>query len=249
MKEAVLLILLFSGIYIVIDKLFFFVANDALRTLLVYACMLFFFLWLVKNKIKNRNIDKKQVQLGKIRWDVFAFLCIGTILCKFVPMHISLLDVPFDNALISQIEETFFLNIVCYCFFAPFLEELVFRGLILYHLFRCYSPLIAILLSALIFGIMHVSYPVPTFLFGILSGLTYYYTSNLTYCILLHSFANLISQLLKLYLSHNATNIGTLEAIIESNLFYAIYIIISIGFIYTTYHILKKRTPAFTKEI
>ncbi len=222
--------------------------NDALRTLLVYACMLSFFSWLVKKKIKNKDIDKKQIQLGKIRWGIFLFLCIGTILCKFVPVHIPLLDIHFGKILMHQTKKDYCLDIISYCFLIPFLEELVFKGLILAHLLRRYSPVIAILLSALIFGIMHAWSPIPTFLFGILSGLIYYYTSNLTYSILLHSFANLISQLLKLYLSNDATNISKLEAIIGSSLFYVIYIIIAIGFVYATYRVFKKRTPAFTRD-
>lgn len=248
MKEAFLLILLFSGVYIVIDKLLFFVTNDSFRTLLVYACMFFFFLWFIKKKLKDKDIDKKQVQLGKIRWGFFSFLCIGTVLCKFVPIDISLLDIKFEKILVYNTKEDYYLDIISYCLFAPFLEEFVIRGLVLAQLLRRYSPIIAILLSALIFGLMHPCWVAPTFLFGILSGIIYYYTSNLTYSILLHSFANLISQLLRFYLNNNVTNSGKLEAILGSNMFYMVYIIITIGFVYLAYRIFSRQKPIFAKD-
>lgn len=81
---------------------------------------------------------------------------------------------------------------------APILEELIFRGIILKGLLTSYSPAKAIIISALIFGIIHIH---PTqiftaFLFGLFSGWVFYKTKSLGFTILCHFTGNLTATLL-----------------------------------------------------
>jgi uncharacterized protein len=74
---------------------------------------------------------------------------------------------------------------------APILEELIFRGIILNGLLKKYSPLKSILISSILFGVIHLN-PwqfIGAFVIGVFSGWVYYKTRKLTLSILIH-FAN-----------------------------------------------------------
>ncbi len=83
---------------------------------------------------------------------------------------------------------------------APILEELIFRGIILDGLLKNYTPTKAILVSALLFGLVHLN-PwqfVTGFLVGIFSGWVYYKTKSLSFSIIIHATANLSGFLIRL---------------------------------------------------
>lgn len=82
----------------------------------------------------------------------------------------------------------------------PVLEEVLFRGAITKALLQQYSPTKAILISALIFGIFHINPAqiLPAFLIGLLFAWTYYKTSSLIPCILMHILNNALSVYLSL---------------------------------------------------
>lgn len=71
---------------------------------------------------------------------------------------------------------------------APFFEEVIFRGVILSGFLKNYNPVKAILLSSLLFGLVHVGSTqlLLSFLFGIFLGILYTQTQSILACILLH---------------------------------------------------------------
>ena len=76
---------------------------------------------------------------------------------------------------------------------APILEELIFRGIILDGLLRKYSPVKSILISSLLFGIIHLN-PwqfVGAMIIGIFMGWVYYKTGKLILTIIIHFTNNL----------------------------------------------------------
>lgn len=78
---------------------------------------------------------------------------------------------------------------------APILEELIFRGIILDGLLKRYSPLKSIIISSILFGIVHLN-PwqfISAFIIGLFSGWVYYKTRNLTLSILIHFVNNLFA--------------------------------------------------------
>ena len=85
---------------------------------------------------------------------------------------------------------------------APILEEILFRGIIMKGMINNGTkPLLAIALSAFIFGVVHFN-PwqfAGALLLGLVLGLVYYKTKSLLMSILLHAFNNLISAMLMLY--------------------------------------------------
>ncbi|WP_417431726.1 CPBP family intramembrane glutamic endopeptidase [Halpernia sp.] len=86
--------------------------------------------------------------------------------------------------------------------FAPLLEEILFRGIILRAMLnKGMNPKKAIVFSALIFGAIH-GYPwqfLGAFLLGLVLGLVYWKTESLLMSILLHAFNNFIAAMLIIF--------------------------------------------------
>lgn len=75
---------------------------------------------------------------------------------------------------------------------APIAEEIIYRGIVLKGLLTRYSPQKAILISALIFGLIH-GHPLQiwgAFIVGVILGWVYYHTKSIGTTILLHSLIN-----------------------------------------------------------
>lgn len=85
---------------------------------------------------------------------------------------------------------------------APLFEEIIFRGIIMKGLMnKGFKPKIAIIISAVVFGMVHGN-PwqfVGAVLLGSVFGLVYYKTKSLLLPILLHAFNNLVSFFLLIY--------------------------------------------------
>ena len=78
-------------------------------------------------------------------------------------------------------------------FGAPFFEEYIYRGVILDGLLKNYAPWLAITISSLLFGALHVN-PiqfVSASLGGLFLGWVYYKSKNLVYCAIIHLVINL----------------------------------------------------------
>jgi membrane protease YdiL (CAAX protease family) len=75
---------------------------------------------------------------------------------------------------------------------APFVEELVFRGIFLNFFLSRYKIGVAICATSVIFGAMHGNY-LSAFFGGMFLGYVYVAWGRLWLCILLHGFANLLT--------------------------------------------------------
>ncbi|MBN1927401.1 MAG: CPBP family intramembrane metalloprotease [Prolixibacteraceae bacterium] len=87
---------------------------------------------------------------------------------------------------------------------APILEELIFRGIVLDGLLKKYSPVKSILLSAFLFGFIHLN-PwqfVTGFFAGIFMGWIYYKTTSLSLTMIIHATANLAGYIMKYFFDH-----------------------------------------------
>ncbi len=91
---------------------------------------------------------------------------------------------------------------------APIFEELIFRGIILDGLLKRYKPLKSILVSAMLFGLVHLN-PwqfVTGFIIGIFCGWVYYNTRSLLACILIHAAANVTGFFMR-FIIHDVNSI------------------------------------------
>lgn len=122
-------------------------------------------------------------------------------------------------------------------FMAPLFEEIIFRGIIMKGLLnKGMKPFPAILISAVVFGLVHGN-PwqfIGAILLGSVLGLVYYKTKSLLLPILLHAFNNLCAVILLTY--YKTESFG--ETFIVSE-----WLILAIGIVlFTTFYIL------FTKK-
>lgn len=162
------------------------------------------------------------------------------------------------DALMSQLtflpdwmEHTFdllqsgWLGIICIAILGPILEELLFRGAITKVLLQKYNPTKAIILSALIFGIVHLN-PVQVVgatLSGLLFAWIYYKTGSLISCILIHILNNSLSVFLGLRYP-DVKNASELlgEPIYLICLVVAVLLFVSSGWILKSYRISNTNT-------
>ena len=110
--------------------------------------------------------------------------------------------------------------------FAPVLEELIFRGIVLEGFLKNYSPAKAIIWTNVLFGLAHLN-PwqfIGAFLMGILISWVYYKTRNLILPVAMHMLNNLISYLF-LYLSDVSFSEASLKDVFPSSgLYYGLVI-------------------------
>lgn len=93
---------------------------------------------------------------------------------------------------------------------APILEEYVFRGVILDGLLKRFSPQKAIIVSSILFGVVHLN-PwqfIAAFTLGVLMGWIFYKTKNLLLCMIIH-FANNSFAVLMNFINNGETNDDT----------------------------------------
>ena len=136
------------------------------------------------------------------------FALAPTLLAGFVFMLIYLIDFLMSHLtfLPDWLSDTFdllqsgWLGIICVAILGPILEELLFRGAITKVLLKKYNPVVAILISGLIFGIFHMNpaQVVGATLIGFILAWIYYKTHSLIPCILIHIMNNSLSVYLAL---------------------------------------------------
>ena len=82
-----------------------------------------------------------------------------------------------------------------FCILGPIIEEVLMRGFLLDGLSTNHGKIIALLISAAFFSILHfnIAQIVPSFICGIILGLLYYHTDSIFSCILAHIGYNTIS--------------------------------------------------------
>ncbi|MBO4688435.1 MAG: CPBP family intramembrane metalloprotease [Clostridiales bacterium] len=99
-------------------------------------------------------------------------------------------DAMMDLQTASQAD--LYMYVFALCILIPILEEIIFRGCVMEGMLELGHPYVAIVLSALYFGLMHgqIIQICYAFLSGIVLGIIYYSTKNIVMTILAHSVFN-----------------------------------------------------------
>lgn len=130
-----------------------------------------------------------------------------------------LMKIPESDSLI-QAEQTLNTSIVyailSACIIAPIIEEVVFRGIILNGMLKRYSPTTAIVISSLIFAIIHgnIHQAVNAFVLALIIGYVFYKTRSIYLAI----FCHFINNASAFFLLMPETGIGIIINIIISSL-------------------------------
>ncbi len=121
------------------------------------------------------------------------------------------------------------LKLLSLLIFAPIAEEFIFRGIILKRLEKNFSPIVAILISGVVFGAIHffaggITLALGATFMGIIFGIIFAQTKSLILTIVAHAFANLPDFILP--------NLETLnEAIIVTMVIVCLVIFITSAFL------------------
>lgn len=84
---------------------------------------------------------------------------------------------------------------------APLVEETIFRGIMLDGLLKRYSPKVSILISSVLFGLVHLN-PwqfITGLIIGLFAGWIYYRSGRLFYSVIAHAAANLSGFVLRFF--------------------------------------------------
>ena len=146
---------------------------------------------LKKQESYNILANWKFIPLNYLGWSL-----IGTLAFVFLVDPLEQI-LPFSDN--YQHYYTALLSVKGYSFFViviamPFLEEILFRGIILRGFLKNYTPLKAILLSSFFFGVIHfnVAQFIVSFLIGVFVGYLYWQTKSLLLVIIIHMMHNAI---------------------------------------------------------
>lgn len=180
--------------------------NDAVgdsKSFLIYYVLTMLIPFTIFHKLKEKEEGLVYYQFIPKNFLVALILIVATLamqwgltapLSNLIPMPDSIREIFKDMAL--KMNDGY--GLIAVAVMAPLFEELIFRGIILDGLLKRKSILKAILISSLLFGIVHFN-PwqfIPAFVIGTFSGWIYYRTKNLSYSILIHITNNFAAALL-----------------------------------------------------
>ena len=214
------------------------VLDDAI---LIWGNLLIILLFIKKG---YTNVNKSCCRTAMASFDKGLFLWILILeLSAILPINLFVAFLDFgDYATATSDSALSVASIVGICLLAPFAEELVMRGGVEEYLLR-WKPnaALAIVLSALLFGVLHF-YPsqiVIAFLNGLLYGWVYYRSRNVLACFLMHMVNNTASCLADWLRPDDSTSLDILfqTRVIIITLFCIVFMIASLA------NIKKKTLP------
>ena len=166
--------------------------------LLAYAIPMYLTIWATRrtfNKKGKLNYTPRYLFLLPLVIVVaYAFLIIGEFTIYLLPKPSGFWKNIFDalNKTMAEIFNNRIAGFIMVAIAAPIFEEILFRGIILRALLKKYNPYLAILLSAIGFGIFHMNpwqFLYATVL-GLYLGYMYWKTRSLFYPIVIHTLLN-----------------------------------------------------------
>ena len=181
---------------------------------------------LLSNRSNEQN-HKPHLKVIKIFYVVLMIIAFRLIFDNSLIFWVSGISMPsfisevFDDIAVSPI-----ILIISVTIVAPIYEEIIFRGILLKGMSKKINPVIAIVVSALLFAIVHMNIPqgINAFLLGIALGFIYLRTGS----IYLSIFAHFVNNLLALSISSLFSLIGGKYGIEIHGIFLLIGIILLI---------------------
>lgn len=169
--------------------------------MLVYLLLIGSTLYLFKNEIRDdMKRAGKQLVLYFFKYGFALFvleIAMGNLISLFGTESTKNQDI--INTMYSA---GWIVSMIISVFFAPIVEEIIFRYIIMGDLLKNKKTISRILISALIFGALHLDRIsvlafLPYFAAGLLLGYIYAKTQSITACISAHIFNNLMCMLIR----------------------------------------------------
>lgn len=174
------------------------------------------------SEINSPNFGK----LGVVISFVLIFFLLFSINLVTEPLTYWMGTPEFLEQLMKQIHTNKISTFLSIVLFAPLLEELFCRGIILRGLLHHTTPIKAIALSALMFGIMHLNpwQAIPAFILGVFMGWVYWRTHSLWATIFIHFVNNGFSYIVTILYPNLPSHFGFVD-LIPNNYYYLTYAI------------------------
>ncbi|WP_164908467.1 CPBP family intramembrane glutamic endopeptidase [Halobacillus litoralis] len=145
-----------------------------------------------------RNHIKSTLKLSVLKGaSTYIWLFLSLIMLFICREFIFFLDFLFDEHFLAlyefgQRDETpvYLISVIL---FVPIYEEIIYRGIIQHGLTKRLGSLMGIILSSLLFGVIHGDYLVFGFIMGVAFGVVYHCKKSLFVSILLHILWNIIA--------------------------------------------------------
>lgn len=229
------LILMFCYVYLLLNKMDISHAEQMIVSPSLFAAILLmgYYLW-----------KKGYISTERKNWSIVSYSYL--LLTALITLSgIWLLDLLMSEIKIPDLlKESFdvlqggWLGIISISLLGPILEELLFRGAITKVLLERFSPLKAILISGLIFGVFHLNpaQVVGASFIGFLLAWIYYRTRSLIPCILIH----IINNSLSVYLSVKYPQTENLSTLVGENNTFLISAIAVVVFLGCLFFMIKK---------
>lgn len=208
---VILGMLLLSPVNVVLSK---FIGKEA--SFLIYYLLALGIPFFIVYSIRKNKTNEKSFNLNIQNKKIIPFLIAGTIALLFgiTSPIVNLIPISesFKKMIIDSASQTGIFTFLFMVIAAPVLEELIFRGIILDGLLKQYSPIKSILVSSLLFGLVHLNPEqfVSGSILGFFSGWVYYRTRSLSLSIIIHASANLSGFIMRFFLDADSVMDDTL---------------------------------------
>lgn len=213
-----------------------FIGKDVLSNelvTLIYYLLSMGVAFLIVNRIRKRETGflNYNFSFSNIKTILLVIITIIAIQIGLLSPIVSLLPMPdfMKQIFLELSSQNGVLAFITIVVAAPVLEELIFRGIILDGLLKKYSPLKSIVVSSLLFGLVHLN-PwqfITATLIGFFSGWVYYRTQKLTLSIIIHMANNLFAFVSMSFVEPEAMFDQTLVEAYGGGMIY--FILITIG--------------------
>lgn len=190
---VVLVMLLLTPVNLMLDK----VLGKELSFLVFYLLAMGILFGIVHRKRKKQTgINSYNFSLSSLKIMILVSISVIAIQTGIILPIVNSLPMPelMQELLLELSSRKGIFTFIALVIAAPIMEELIFRGIILDGLLKRYSPVKSIILSSVLFGILHLN-PwqfVSAFIGGLFIGWVYYRTRKLSLSILIHSVNNLV---------------------------------------------------------
>jgi uncharacterized protein len=193
--------------------------TKSLVELICYILILFFTIRIVLKKGKEKNGRAiSWWTKGKVSaLQVFLIIILTALLAILIEPILYLVPSPawLDKLMLKAFKDLMQPNIISFLsiVIAPaIMEEILMRGIVLNSLLKTQKPLKAIVISSLIFGLIHFNpmQLVVGFFAGLFLGWIYWRTRSLATCMVIHATNNAISFFFGIYFGVEATDLSVL---------------------------------------
>ncbi|GAB6168890.1 hypothetical protein JCM1393_13500 [Clostridium carnis] len=176
------------------------IINNHRIFLIPYEFILILILPLVWNAITGVDTGKFNIE-KKVNAKTIVFLIISILGIRLVydSLILPLVMIVPENSILKEASVLISNNPIYFFFsaiiYAPFIEEILFRGILLNGLLNKYSAKVAIPISAFLFAFIHLNFHqgVNAFILGLFLGFIFYKTKSLYLVIFCHFLNNFIA--------------------------------------------------------